>query len=548
MFTISYHGGTGNDVVLNELVPAELYVDDSWAGTSVGTTPASSYPEGLIFGYDAFATVQAALTQVAVAGTVTVYGGAYSGTVNIATALTEIVAATNPYLSAESTVQVDGEVTLGASTAFRETGATNLVFANAIHGTTAGSQALTITGDNMLTFQGPVGTVDVPLASLTTSAGLGLALDGGGVQTTGPQAYGGAVSLGANVSLATSTGDITFGSTVDSTANLAYSLSLNAGTGDILFTGAVGSGTDRELDQLTIASAADVMFSADVRTTGNLTQTAGTGTTSLHGGTVGDSLSLTTQRVALDSGSLTVANRTTFQTSNANSTAVSQAAGSVLLTKDLLLLGDGTFTLDQPLNHVTGNLAANVSGSLTYQDAGSLQIGTVQATSGLTTGNATLDGGAVTLHAGGLLTVNAVVSSTTGDLVLTGGTGVEHNASGDLTTTGSGTISVTATANDVAMADGTVYGTGSGTVTVLAAANVWLGAISTSGTVTVTGTTGNITDATANEIGDASASINITGGTVIMLAGTGIGATGAANDIDTSATVLRTNWGLRARM
>ncbi|MCY2987135.1 MAG: autotransporter-associated beta strand repeat-containing protein, partial [Planctomycetota bacterium] len=429
VFTISYVGGDGNDVVLNRRVPTGIYVDDAWAGTPIGTNPNYDPIGGLIFGYNAFATPQAALDQVAIHGTVTVYGGSYGGAA-VNQTLTEIVVATNPYLPAESTVQLAGAVTLGASTTFRETGATNLVFASTVRGTTAGHQALTITGSNGLTFQGPVGTVAVPLASLTTGAGLNTAIDGGGVQTTGDQAYGGAVTVGANATLATSTGDITFDSTLNSAANGANTLSVSSGTGDLTFTAAVGSGTNQELGALTIASAADVTFLADARTAGNLTQTSGTGTTSFHGvSVVGDSLSVSTRHIALDAGNLAVANRTTFQASNAGSTAVSQAAGTTLLTTDLLLLGNGTFTLDQPLNHISGNLAANVLGSLSYRDAGSLQIGTVGATSGLTTGNATLTiqaqdsigiGSSAALNAGtGHLTLTAETGSIDGSGLLT---------------------------------------------------------------------------------------------------------------------------------
>ena len=420
VFTISYVGGDGNDVVLKRRAPTGVYVDDAWAGTPLGTNPNYDPIGGLIFGYNAFATPQAALDQVAVHGTVTVYGGSYGGAA-VNQTLTEIVVATNPYLPAESTVQLAGAVTLGASTTFRENGATNLVFASTVCGTTAGNQALTITGSNGLTLQGPVGTVAVPLASLTTGAGLSTALDGGGVQTTGDQAYGGAVTLGANATLATSTGDITFGSTLNSAANGAYTLSASSGTGDLTFTAAVGSGTNQELGALTIASAADVTFSADVRTAGNLTQTSGTGATSFHGASVvGDSLSLTTRHIALDAGNLAVANRTTFQGLNAGGSAVSQAAGTTLLTTDLLLLGNGTFTLDQPLNHISGNLAANVLGSLSYRDAGSLQIGTVGATSGLTTGNATL-----TIQAQDSISIgsSAALNAGTGHLSLTAETG-----------------------------------------------------------------------------------------------------------------------------
>ena len=36
-----------------------VYVDDSWAGTPTGATPTTSSPPGLVFGYNAFATIQA---------------------------------------------------------------------------------------------------------------------------------------------------------------------------------------------------------------------------------------------------------------------------------------------------------------------------------------------------------------------------------------------------------------------------------------------------------------------------------------------------------
>ena len=44
-FTISYQGGSvNNDVVLTIVTPTHVYVDDSWAGTPIGTTPATSDP------------------------------------------------------------------------------------------------------------------------------------------------------------------------------------------------------------------------------------------------------------------------------------------------------------------------------------------------------------------------------------------------------------------------------------------------------------------------------------------------------------------------
>ncbi|MFN9288031.1 MAG: hypothetical protein ACK6EB_08145, partial [Planctomyces sp.] len=96
-------------------------------------------------------------------------------------------------------------------------------------------------------------------------------------------------------------------------------------------------------------------------------------------------------------------------------------------------------------------------------------------------------------------------------------------------TTGIGTITVTATTGNIAMADGTVYGTGSGTVTLLAATNVVLGQISTtSSAINITATAGSITETTLLEAANI-----ISAGTAALNAATGIGATGAGN-IDTT--------------
>src|SRR5438105_1855882 len=136
------------------------------------------------------------------------------------------------------------------------------------------------------------------------------------------------------------------------------------------------------------------------------------------------------------------------------------------------------------------------------------------------------------------MTVDALVSSTSGNLSLTGGTGVTHTANGDLSTGTTGTIGVTASTGDIAMADGTVYSTGSGTVTLLAAGNVALGQINTtSSAINVTATAGAIADNTAAETANL-----VTSGTATLSAATGIGSAGAAADIDTTiGTLVATN-------
>jgi hypothetical protein len=59
-----------------------VYVDDDWAGTTVGLDPDGGGP-ATSFGYDAFATIQDGVAGVATNGTVIVNPGSYSGDVNV---------------------------------------------------------------------------------------------------------------------------------------------------------------------------------------------------------------------------------------------------------------------------------------------------------------------------------------------------------------------------------------------------------------------------------------------------------------------------------
>ncbi|MFM7868581.1 MAG: hypothetical protein ACKPHU_30560, partial [Planctomycetaceae bacterium] len=120
----------------------------------------------------------------------------------------------------------------------------------------------------------------------------------------------------------------------------------------------------------------------------------------------------------------------------------------------------------------------SVTGATTSGGNGNIDIRTATGSftvSGAVTANGSGD---VTIIAtGGLLTIDATINSSTGDISLTGGTGVTHNASGDITTTGIGTITVAATTGNISMADGTVYATGSGTVSITAATSIVLAEI-----------------------------------------------------------------------
>jgi hypothetical protein len=111
--TISYAGS--NDIVLTAGNHAEVYVDDDWAGTDVGTDPDDDGP-ALSFGYDSFATIQDAITAVVEAGTVYVADGVYTGqvtvdkTVTIAGANAGVPAGVDPGTRAAESVLTGGFV------------------------------------------------------------------------------------------------------------------------------------------------------------------------------------------------------------------------------------------------------------------------------------------------------------------------------------------------------------------------------------------------------------------------------------------------------
>jgi hypothetical protein len=108
---------------------------------------------------------------------------------------------------------------------------------------------------------------------------------------------------------------------------------------------------------------------------------------------------------------------------------VDQGAGTLTAT-NLLVLGPGTFRLIQPGNDVD-ELAADITGSLTYRDADALTVGSVATTDGISTG-----GGNVTLctDTGNLLLDEAIdAPSGTARLQATAGSVIAQSASAVIT-------------------------------------------------------------------------------------------------------------------
>ncbi len=233
--------------------------------------------------------------------------------------------------------------------------------------------------------------------------------------------------------------------------------------------------------------------------------------------------------------------------------------------------GNVTFNNDNDVD----TLAAFASGNVSFKNQNGINVGTVTAgdcflaTNGVSTtaetisvtnnvsGNLTVSqavsaGGAnnVTLDANGVngdLLVNAAVSSGGGLITLTADDQVRLFAAGDITTSGSGGVSVTANASatdgdsgdELRLDDGAVIDAGSGTITLSTSGvnggDVTLGRLittnSTASAVTIT-SNGSVLDG-----GDTGgADIEANSGTVNITTGTSIGS--VANSLDTRVGTL----------
>ncbi|MFO1046083.1 MAG: hypothetical protein U0941_30260 [Planctomycetaceae bacterium] len=131
-------------------------------------------------------------------------------------------------------------------------------------------------------------------------------------------------------------------------------------------------------------------------------------------------------------------------TLNAITGGIAESAGSIVNADKLLLQGAGTFSLVE--SNTVGTLAAGILGSLDYNDADDLSIGTVGATNGITTGDGLTAGGSVTINAAGNLTVDQAISTATGTGGFISVTNATLNAA---LTAGAGNITLTGGGQDL---------------------------------------------------------------------------------------------------
>ena len=154
-----------------------------------------------------------------VAGHATALGDTASGTIIASGATLEIangvaigaeavtvsgagVGGNGALIVASGSGSIGGAITLGASASIGGNG--SLTLGDNVDDVAAGTSTLTQSGSGTLTFSGTVGA-SAALAAVTTTSGQTTALNGGSVQTTGAQTYGGIVTTSGATTL-TSTG------------------------------------------------------------------------------------------------------------------------------------------------------------------------------------------------------------------------------------------------------------------------------------------------------------------------------------------------------
>jgi trimeric autotransporter adhesin len=347
----------------------------------------------------------------------------------------------------------------------------------------------------------------------------------------------GAVTLAANVTVDTSdaggggAGTIAFQDAVNSDGT-ARSLALNAPARSVTFSGGVGGAA--ALQSVTIHNAHDATFSGTVQTSGDFTQTAGTGTTTLNGtsGTgIGGMLSLTTDAIAFNTATVVTVGAVDLQAQNAVTLNAGLNAGSSTIAIAANQDGSGaegfsqTTGTIQTTNATANAVAINVNaagggtgsaalGNISTGSGGTITVST--ATGGNTSGGSITQAALTLLNVGsgtvalstptagssGIGTAAANIRTTAGTVTATAGSsGVfiteTDGASFTATATGSGDVRLTNIAGTLNVAGATTTGNGaivlsSGDAITLNAA---VGGGGFSGTVTIDANTDN-TDAT----------------------------------------------------
>ncbi len=296
------------------------------------------------------------------ASTMVVTDGAQSDLTTGANGHIVLVAALGDIRLNDGTAPADGNavVTSGGSILIQALGATSDVIINAdvISG---GGHIRLVAGD------------DVRLsADVTTGGGTVYIAAGNGTPQDGFDGifFESGVTIDSSA-VQVGTGDLRSNIEFDGPLTLGGKATMKAGAGNVTFRDIVsdkGKGSSIE-----IFSAADVTFLAAIEVDA-LRQTAGSGTTAFHGGSVRDSLAVEAHNIELRAGMLRVGEVTEFRLGGGS---LVNHEGAALETDRLLLFGSGSFTLTDRDNRVIETLSAEVQGTVSFFQASSLTVGAI---------------------------------------------------------------------------------------------------------------------------------------------------------------------------
>ena len=443
-----------------------IYVDDSWSGTAPFANPANNPVGPLMFGVNAFSDIPSAIAASSSGGTIVVFGGTYPAAVDINQNLAPFQISVNSTIAGETTVAVNGAVTLTSAASFVATGVgtggtpANLTFGSTVNsGGAARALSVDMGATRNVTFTGAVGTGG-NLASLTI-ANANIVLFSNTVRTV----------MGGNVTQLAGAGTTTFAgagiSTIGGDLSLKTgSLAFNAGT---LNVGGSGGATLELVGGTATESAATTITGGmlSLKGVGSFTLTSATNdfanfTANTNGAiSYRDANSLNVTAAGIN----TVDDNIQIQTGgalaiggvvdvdNANLTLI--GGGAVTQTAAvkgnlLTISGTGPFTLTNTTNAFT-SLTGNTTGAISYTDGSDLSVLALAAAANITvsthdiaagTQNLTVAGnisatagGNILLNAGDNLTIQpGTTVSAAGSLNLNGDLGGAVDAAGSIMT------------------------------------------------------------------------------------------------------------------
>jgi filamentous hemagglutinin family protein len=508
-------------------------VTQSAAVSGTGLELLGAGPFTLTNGSNSFTTLASGATGAASyvnSGALTV--GAVNATTGITSGGASVVLATNTSgtLTISDAIAVGaGNLTLNAAGAVTQSAA---ISGTGLELLGAGPYTLTNSGNSFTTLaSGATGAVNYvnssALAVGAVNATTGITSAGAGVtlQNSGALTITNAISSsGGNVSLQSSGGTagndtITINGTISTGAGnltlnaagaVTQSAALTATTGGLELKGAGAyTLTNSGNSFATLASAAT--GAVNYVNSGALTVGAVNATTGITSG--GSNVTLATNT----SGTLTISNAISVGAGNLSLNAAGAVTQSAAISgTGLELLGAGPYTLTNGGNSFT-TLASGATGAVNYVNSGALSVGVVNATTGVTSGGASL-----TLQTGtGTLSIIDPVNAGSGNVTLTGGGAVSESGLGTIT----GNLLTTSSHGGTTLA-------GANTVASFNATN------DTSGDINLANTATTLTVTGVSQSGGGNVLLNNTGALALTTAAVSAAANGSITLTSTGAQSL----------